>query len=57
MDGDFKSKERKIDNISYCVEVFEILVVIGELVDVGKIVEKEVFVLLKEMKLMVLKFY
>nr|XP_019922341.2 heat shock 70 kDa protein 12A-like [Crassostrea gigas] len=57
MDGDLKSKERKIDNTSYCVEVFEILVAIGESVDVGKTVEKEVFASSKEMKLMVLKFY
>lgn len=50
-------KKRKIDKTTYCVDVFEKMVAIGDSVDVGKTVEKEVFASSKEMKSMVLKFY
>eukprot|EP00105_Crassostrea_gigas_P038193 XP_019922341.1 PREDICTED: heat shock 70 kDa protein 12A-like [Crassostrea gigas] len=57
MHGDPKGKKRKADNIDYCVEVFEKMVAIGDSVDVGKTVGKEVFASSKEMKSIVLKFY
>ncbi|XP_065932831.1 uncharacterized protein [Magallana gigas] len=57
MHGDPRGKKRKVDNVDYCVEVFEKMVAIGESVDVGKTVKKEVFASSKEMKSMILKFY
>uniref|UniRef100_K1PRX6 Heat shock 70 kDa protein 12A n=1 Tax=Magallana gigas TaxID=29159 RepID=K1PRX6_MAGGI len=54
---DPRSKKRKIDNTFYCVDVFEKTVAIGDSVDVGKTVKKEVFASSKDMKLMVLNFY
>lgn len=57
IDGDPRGKKKKIDNTTYCDDVFEKMVAIGDSVDVGKTVEKEVFASRKEMKSMVLKFY
>lgn len=56
-EGDPRIKKRKIDNVIYCVDLFEKMVAIGDSVDVGKTVEKEVFASSKDMKSMFLKFY
>ncbi|XP_052721737.1 uncharacterized protein LOC128192798 isoform X3 [Crassostrea angulata] len=56
-EGDPKTRKRKYDDANYCVGVFEKMVAIGESVDAGKTVEKEVFASSKDMKSMVLKFY
>lgn len=55
--GDPKYKKRKVDDASYCVGLFEKMVAIGDSVDVGKSVEKEVYASSREMKSMVLEFY
>ncbi|XP_061164545.1 uncharacterized protein LOC133173581 [Saccostrea echinata] len=57
MTGDPQNKRKKIDDTYYCVDIFEKMVAIGESVDVGKTVEKEVFAASAEMTKMVLKFY
>ncbi|XP_062571661.1 uncharacterized protein LOC134233693 isoform X2 [Saccostrea cucullata] len=57
MSGDPQNKRKKIDGTYYCVDIFEKMVAIGESVDVGKTVEKEVYAASAEMTKMGLKFY
>ncbi|XP_056010525.1 uncharacterized protein LOC125681968 isoform X4 [Ostrea edulis] len=55
--SDPQNKRKKIDGTPYCYDIFEKMVAIGESVDVGKTVEKEVFASASDMTKMSLKFY
>ena len=57
MEGDPESKRENIDGTDYCKGVFQRLVTIGDLVNVGHMVEYNVYASSAVMKQMFIKFY